>query len=75
MSGIYLGIGCYIVGYFIWQKSQKELKSSKGASFLYIEPFLTLIFSLLFNRTEPILIWNLAGGFVVLLAVLIINYK
>ena len=75
MSGIYLGIGCYIVGYFIWQKSQKELKSSKGASFLYIEPFLTLIFSLLFNRTETILIWNLVGGFVVLLAVLIINYK
>lgn len=75
MSGIYLGIGCYIVGYFIWQKSQKELKSSKGASFLYIEPFLTLIFSLLFNRTETILIWNLVGGFVVLLAVLIINFK
>jgi drug/metabolite transporter (DMT)-like permease len=75
MSGIYLGIGCYIVGYFIWQKSQKELKSSKGASFLYIEPFLTLIFSLLLNRAEPILIWNLVGGFVVLLAVLIINFK
>lgn len=75
MSGIYLGIGCYIVGYFIWQKSQKELKSSKGASFLYIEPFLTLIFSLLLNRAETILIWNLVGGFIVLLAVLIINYK
>ncbi len=75
MSGIYLGIGCYIIGYFIWQKSQKELKSSKGASFLYIEPFLTLIFSLIFNRTETILIWNLVGGFVVLLAVLIINFK
>ena len=75
MSGIYLGIGCYIIGYFIWQKSQKELKSLKGASFLYIEPFLTLIFSLLLNRAETILVWNLVGGFIVLVAVLIINYK
>jgi len=75
MSGIYLGIGCYIIGYFIWQKSQKELKSSKGASFLYIEPFLTLIFSIIFNRSETILIWNIIGGIIVLVAVLIINYK
>ena len=75
ITGIYLGIGCYIFGYFIWQKSQKELKSSKGASFLYIEPFLTLIFSILLNRVETILVWNLVGGFIVLVAVLIINYK
>ncbi|NVM43288.1 MAG: DMT family transporter [Candidatus Lokiarchaeota archaeon] len=75
ITGLYLGIGCYIIGYFIWQKSQKELKSSKGASFLYIEPFLTLIFSTLLNRPETILIWNLVGGFIVLAAVLIINYN
>ena len=75
ITGLYLGIGCYIIGYFIWQKSQKELKSSKGASFLYIEPFLTLIFSMLLNRPETILLWNLVGGFIVLVAVLIINYK
>jgi len=75
ITGLYLGIGCYIIGYFIWQKSQMELKSSKGASFLYIEPFLTLIFSLLLDRPETILVWNLVGGFIVLSAVLIINYK
>jgi drug/metabolite transporter (DMT)-like permease len=74
-SGIYLGIGCYIIGYFIWQKSQKELKSSKGASFLYIEPFITLIFSMLLNRAETILIWNIVGGIIVLVAVIVINYK
>ncbi len=75
MSGIYLGIGCYIIGYFIWQKSQKELKSLKGASFLYIEPFLTLIFSIILNRSETILIWNIIGGIIVLVAVLLINFK
>ena len=75
ITGIYLGIGCYVLGYFIWQKSQNELKSSKGASFLYIQPFLTLIFSIILNRSEPILIWNIIGGIIVLVAMLIINYK
>ena len=75
ISGIYLGIGCYVLGYFIWQKSQNELKSSKGASFLYVEPFLTLIFSIILNRSETILLWNIIGGIIVLVAVLVINYK
>jgi len=75
ITGIYLGIGCYVLGYFIWQKSQNELKSSKGASFLYIQPFLTLIFSIILNRSETILIWNIIGGIIVLVAVLVINYK
>ena len=75
ITGIYLGIGCYVLGYFIWQKSQNELKSSKGASFLYIQPFLTLIFSIILNRSETILIWNVIGGIIVLVAVLVINYK
>ena len=75
LIGIYLGIGCYIIGYFIWQKSQKELKSSKGASFLYVEPFLTLLFSILLNRTETVLLLNMVGGVIVLVAVLVINYE
>ena len=75
MTGIYLGIGCYTIGYFIWQKSQNELKSSKGASFLYIQPFLTLIFSIILNRPETILIWSIVGGIIVLVAVIVINYK
>jgi len=64
-----------VLGYYIWQNSQKLLKSSKVASFLYIEPFLTLIFSFLLQRSETILLWNIIGGVIVLIAVLIINYK
>jgi len=75
LCAIYLGIGCYIIGYYIWQKSQNDLKSSNVASFLYIEPFLTLFLSFLFQRSETIVLWNIIGGFIVLLAVLIINYK
>ncbi|MFW9937437.1 MAG: EamA family transporter, partial [Candidatus Thorarchaeota archaeon] len=69
------GVGCYVIGYFIWQNSQNKLKSSKVASFLYIEPFLTLLFSTLLRRAETIIIWNIIGGVIVLVAMLIINYK
>ena len=75
LTAIYLGIGCYVLGYYIWQKSQSMLKSFKVASFLYIEPFLTLIFSLLLKRNEILVAWNVIGGLIVLIAVLIINYK
>lgn len=75
LCAIYLGIGCYVIGYFIWQHSQNKLKSSKVASFLYIEPFLTLLFSLLLQRSEIIVVWNIIGGIIVLVAVLLINYR
>jgi len=75
LCAMYIGILCYILGYYIWQNSQLNLKSSKVASFLYVEPFVTLLFSLLLQRSETIVIWNLIGGIIVLVAVLIINYK
>jgi len=75
LYALYLGLGCYVLGYYIWQNSQKLLKSSKVASFLYIEPFLTLVFSFLLKRSETILLWNIIGGVIVLIGVLVINYK
>ena len=75
LCALYLGLGCYILGYYIWQNSQKLLKSSIVASFLYIEPFLTLLFSFLFQRSETILLWNVIGGIIVLIAVLIISHE
>ncbi len=75
LCAVYLGLGCYVLGYYIWQNSQKALKSSKAASFLYVEPFFTLLFSLLLQRSETIVLWNIIGGIIVLVAVLIINYE
>ena len=72
---LYLSLGCYIIGYYIWQTSQHKIKSSKVTSCLYIEPFLTLLFSILLQRSEIIVIWNIIGGIIVLIAVLLINYK
>jgi len=75
LCAVYLGLACYVLGYYIWQNAQKAIESSKVASFLYIEPFLTLLFSLLLQRSETIVLWNIFGGIIVLVAVLIINYK
>ena len=73
-SSLYLGLGCHIIGYFIWNDSQKKSESLKAASFLYIEPFITLFLSFLFQRSEVIVPLNIVGGVIVLVAVLIINY-
>ncbi|MFX1337565.1 MAG: DMT family transporter [Promethearchaeota archaeon] len=75
LCGIYLGLICFVFGYYTWNYSQKKLQSSKVASFLYIEPFITLIFSFLFQRTETILLLNIIGAIIVLIGVVIINYK
>ncbi|MFX1401062.1 MAG: DMT family transporter [Promethearchaeota archaeon] len=75
LSSIYLGIGCYVIGYYIWQYSQNKLKSAKVASFLYIQPFLTLLFSMLFRRKDVVVIWNILGGIIVFIAILLINYE
>jgi len=75
LSVLYLGLFCHIIGYFIWTDSQHKINSSKAASFLYIEPFVTLLFSFLLQREETILILNIVGGIIVLIAVLIINYE
>ncbi|MFX1337566.1 MAG: DMT family transporter [Promethearchaeota archaeon] len=75
LCALYLGVGCYVIGYYIWQYSQKNLKSAKVASFLYVEPFLTLFFSFILQRSEVIVVWNIIGGIIVLIAVVIINYE
>lgn len=75
LCAIYTGFICHVIGYYIWQHSQQELESSKVASFLYVEPFITLIFSFILQRNETIVFWNIMGGLIVLMAVLIINYE
>lgn len=75
LCALYLALGAFVIGYYIWNFSLKKIKSSKVASFLYIQPFLTLLFSVIFQRPDVITLWNFVGGLIVLLAVLIINYK
>ncbi|MFX1497209.1 MAG: DMT family transporter [Promethearchaeota archaeon] len=72
---LYLGVGSYIFGYYAYQYAQSKIKSAKVASFLYIEPFLTLLFSITLQRYDVVVIWNILGGLIVLIAVFLINYE
>jgi len=64
-----------VIGYYIWNYAQIKIDSSKVSSFLYVEPFLTLLFSFLLQRQELISFLNIIGGIIVLIAVLVINYR
>jgi len=75
ICAIYLGLGAFVVGYYIWSYSLKKLRSSSVASFLYLQPFLTLILSIIFQRNDVIGLWNIIGGIIVMVALAIINYK
>ncbi len=75
LCALYLGVGAFVIGYYIWNYSLKKMKSSSVASFLYLQPFLTLILSIIFQRSDVIAIWNLIGGVIIIVALVIINYK
>lgn len=75
ITAIYTGLLCHVVGYYIYQVALVKMDSSKVASFLYIEPFITLIFSMLLQIDEEIVLWNIIGGVIVLFAILIINFE
>ena len=75
LCALYLGLGAFVIGYYIWSYSLKKLKSSSVASFLYLQPFITLILSIIFQRNDVIGLWNIIGGLIVMVALVIINYK
>ena len=75
LCALYLGVGAFVIGYYIWNYSLKKMKSSSVASFLYLQPFITLILSIIFQRSDVIAIWNLIGGVIIIVALVIINYK
>jgi len=75
LCALYLGLGAFVIGYYIWSYSLKKLKSSSVASFLYLQPFITLILSIIFQRNDVISLWNIIGGLIVMVALVIINYK
>ena len=75
LCALYLGLGAFVIGYYIWNSSLKKLRSSSVASFLYLQPFITLIFSFIFQRYDVVGIWNIIGSFIVILAMIVINYR
>lgn len=70
----YLAIIASVIGGILWASSMKKLEASKVASFLYAEPFLTLLFSFVLGIEHEILI-PLFGGILILIAVITISYS
>jgi len=68
----YLAIIASVIGGILWASSMKKLEASKVASFLYAEPFLTLLFSFVLGFEQDILV-PLFGGILILIAVIIIS--
>ena len=75
LCALYLGLGAFVIGYYIWSYSLKKLRSSSVASFLYLQPFITIILSIIFQRNDVVGFWNVIGGLIVMAALVIINYK
>jgi len=75
LSALYLGLGAFVIGYYIWSYALTKLKSSSVASFLYLQPFLTLLLSIIFQRDQGVTLWSFLGAFVIIFALVIINYK
>jgi drug/metabolite transporter (DMT)-like permease len=75
LCALYLALGAFVVGYYIWNHSLKKMKSSSVASFLYLQPFITLLLSIVFQRNDVIGLWNIIGGLIIMVALVIINYK
>ncbi len=73
LSVMYLSVFCTIIGFFIWSWTLQRVSPTRVASFVYLNPFFTVIFSaiLLGHRITPFL---LLGGTILLLGIFTVTY-
>ncbi len=73
LSVLYLSIFCTIIGFFIWSWTLKRVSPTRVASFVYLNPFFTVIFSaiLLGHQIKALF---LLGGIVLLSGIFIVTY-
>jgi drug/metabolite transporter (DMT)-like permease len=60
------------LAYIFWYDALKALPASQTGSFLYIEPFVTVIVASVV-LAEPLITTVLAGGLIILLGVWFVN--
>jgi len=69
---LFLGIGCSGLGYLFWYGALEKIEVSRVASFLYLEPFVTLIAAVLLLQ-EPVHAVTICGGLLVLGSVYVLQ--
>jgi drug/metabolite transporter (DMT)-like permease len=68
----FLGIGCSGLGYLFWYAALERIDASQVATFLYIEPVITLLAAVALLG-ESVAVTTLVGGVLVLLGVLLVQ--
>ena len=74
VSILFLGIFCSGIAYVLWAKSLKELEATKVGSFLYLEPFVTVL-SAWFILSETITLTIILSGLIITAGVILVNRK
>ncbi|HUX93017.1 MAG TPA: DMT family transporter [Ignavibacteriaceae bacterium] len=74
VSILFLGIFCSGIAYVLWAKSLKELEATKVGSFLYLEPFVTVL-SAWFILSETITLTIIMSGLIITAGVILVNRK
>lgn len=69
---LFLGVACSGLGYLFWYGALEHLEASRVASFLYIEPVVTLIAAMIVLH-EPLILTTLVGGLLVLTGVFLVQ--
>ena len=73
-SVAFLGIFCSAVAYIFYNDGLKALPASKVGAFLYLEPLIATIVAAAV-LSESIVLASLAGGWLILLGVWLVNYN
>ena len=73
-SILFLGIFCSGIAYVLWAKSLKELDATKVGSFLYLEPFVTVLSAWLI-LSETITLTIILSGLIITVGVILVNRK
>ncbi len=69
---LFLGIGCSGLGYLFWYGALEKIEASRVSSFLYIEPFVTLLAAVLLLH-ETVQAVTIVGGLLVLVSVYLLQ--
>ena len=69
---LFLGVGCSGLGYWFWYAALERIDASQVASFLYLEPLVTLL-SAVALLGETVTFSTIAGGLLVLVGVVTVQ--
>jgi drug/metabolite transporter (DMT)-like permease len=71
---LFLAITCSLLGYFIWLYVMKQVGASITSSFLFAEPVVTVLFSIIFLG-ERLSVFIFTGAFLIFIGVYLVTRK